>query len=118
MKCSMILAAAAAVAPMTMADEAECTTASTAYATEVGEQMMPGSECSKDKPVCPPKFQGAIDELYAKCGGLEVAGVEWDEAAKVSIKAAVEGPDGCNCSGAAAAAPVFALIAAVTAFFA
>jgi uncharacterized protein (TIGR03382 family) len=119
MKCSMILAAAAAVSPMaSMADEAECAVATTAYGTELAKQMMPESECVKAKPVCPTTFQGAIDEIYAKCGGLEVAGAKWDDAAKTAVKAVVEGDVGCNCSGATAAAPVFALIAAVTAFFA
>jgi hypothetical protein len=111
----MILAAAAAVAPMAMADEAECAVATTAYGTELAKQMMPSSECSKEKPTCPTSMQGAIDKIYADCGGLEVAGAEWDTAAAVSIKTYATD---CACSGAAAAAPVFALIAAVTAFFA
>ena len=115
MKCSMILAAAAAVAPMAMADEAECATASGVYATELGKQMIGNSECKKEKPTCPPAFQTSIDEIYAACGGIEVAGAEWDTGAAASIK---KYATDCACSGAAAAAPVFALIAAVTAFFA
>ena len=77
-----------------------------------------GTDCAKETPVCPASFQTAIDELYAKCGGLEIAGAKWDDVAVTVFKGQVEGDKGCNCSGAAAAAPVFALIAAVTAFFA
>ena len=60
MKCSMILAAAAAVAPMAMADEAECTVATAAYGVEVGIQMgggAPGPIAQRKRRFAPPHFK-------------------------------------------------------------
>ena len=63
---------------------------------------------------CPAGCQDAIDATYADCGGTcNLKGEEWDVGA--AKWAAGIGTTGC--SGAAAAAPVFALVAAAMAFF-
>ena len=63
---------------------------------------------------CPAGCQDAIDATYADCGGTcDTKGGEWDDgAAKWAATITTTG-----CSGAAAAAPVFALVAAAVTFF-
>ena len=114
MKCSMILAAAAVAAPMTMADEAVACGISYAAATAAGaaEVNDPKTTCPK---TCPVTLQTAIDKVYADCGCIESGGVEWDTTVGPLVKADAAL---CACSGAAHAAPVFALAAAAMAFFA
>ena len=112
MKCSMILAAAAAVSPMaSMADEVTC---ASSYAAGLVAGSVAGA-CETDPKKCSPALQTAIDKIYADCGGLEVGGVDWDTT--VGAKTKTDGA-ACGCSGAAHAAPVFALAAAAMAFFA
>jgi hypothetical protein len=113
MKCSMILAAAAAAAPMAMAAEDAATCVASYLAAETAGSV--AGACETDPKKCSPALQTAVDKVYADCGGLETGGVEWDTTLGPEMKKAVES---CGCSGAAHAAPVFALAAAAMAFFA
>ena len=63
---------------------------------------------------CPAGCQDAIDATYADCGGTcTLKGEEWD--VRAAATAATLTTTGC--SGAVAAAPVFALVAAAMTFF-
>jgi hypothetical protein len=107
MKCTMIVAAAAATSPMAMADLASCAAAQVA--------MVGDTSCVATAESCPAAYQGLVDTVYKECGGLEEGGIEWDTTSGPGIKTLAEV---CKCSGAEMAAPVFALAAAAMAFFA
>ena len=102
MKCTMILAAAAATPPMAMAVVASCAAAQLAMVGASGT-------CTADLAACPASYQALIDTVYKECGRLEEGGLNWDELSGPGVKtmAAV-----CKCSGAEMAAPVFLLAAA------
>ena len=102
----MILAAAAATAPMAMAGQEECANSGAAYLTATI-----AADCNPKPTACPPAYQTAIDALYTDCGGEE----GFDESLGATAKTAAVA---CGCSGAEMAAPVFALAAAAMAFFA
>ena len=103
----MILAAAAAAAPMAMADVASCAAAQTAALADPA--------CAADVAACPPAKQALIDTVYKECGGMSEGGIDWDTTVGPTVKTAAAV---CKCSGAEMAAPVFALAAAAMAFFA
>jgi hypothetical protein len=109
MKCTMILAAAAAPMAFAAEDWLKCTTSSTAAFTGL-------NGC--DGATCPAAAQALIDTAYTDCGGMEESGVEWDTLPLIGGAALKTSAVACKCSGAEMAAPVFALAAAAMAFFA
>ena len=90
MKCTMIVAAAAATSPMAMADLVSCSTATAAWGMD--------ATCTTAADTCPTAYQGLVDTVYKECGGVDEMAAQM---AAVKTAAAI-----CKCSGAEMAAPV------------